>query len=111
MKQIDIDQVCKDVSESQTLNNIQGTINELVDRYSFGMRAMLDKHAPIIHRAVTVRRHAPLYTASLRDAKQSRRRLERLWKYSKEEADLLAYNVEVYACNLQKQREIIILPE
>ena len=78
MKQIDIDQFCKDVSESPTLNNILGTVNELVDRYSFGLRALLDKHAPIIHRVVTVRRHAPLYTASLLDAKHRRRRLERL---------------------------------
>ena len=69
MKQIDIDQLCKDVSESPTLNNIQGTANELVDRYSIGLRALLDKHAPIIHRVVTVRRHAPWYTESLRDAK------------------------------------------
>ena len=54
VKQIDIDQFCKDVSESRTLNTIQGTVNELVDRYSLGLRAMLDKHAPIIHRVVTV---------------------------------------------------------
>ena len=27
VKQIDIDQFCKDVSESPTLNNIQGTVN------------------------------------------------------------------------------------
>ena len=78
MKQIDIDQFCKDVRESPTLNNIQGTVNELVDRYSIGLRAMLDKHAPIIHRVVTIRRHAPWYTESLRDVKRRRRRLERL---------------------------------
>ena len=48
MKQIDIDQLCKDVNESPSLNNILGTINELVDRYSLGLRALLDKHAPII---------------------------------------------------------------
>ena len=33
VKQVDIDQCCKDVSESATLNNIQRTVNELVDRY------------------------------------------------------------------------------
>ena len=90
VKQIDIDQFCKDVSESPTLNNIRGTVNELVDRYNLGMRALLDKHAPIIQRVLTVRRHAPWYTESLHDAKRRRRRLERLWRHSKEEADLLA---------------------
>ena len=41
VKQTDIKQLCEDVSESPTLNNIQGTANELVDRYSLGLRARL----------------------------------------------------------------------
>ena len=44
MKQIDIDQFCKDVSESPTLNNIHGTVNEFVDRYSIGLRTLLDNY-------------------------------------------------------------------
>ena len=64
VKQIDIDQFCRDVSESPTLNNIQGTVNELVDRYSLVLRVLLDKHAPIIHYVVTVRRHTPRYTVT-----------------------------------------------
>ena len=80
MKHIDIDQFCKDVSESPTLNNIQGTVNELVDSYNLGLRALLDKHVPNIHLVVPVRRHAPWYTESLRDPKRRRRRLERLWR-------------------------------
>ena len=84
--------------KSPTLNNIQVTDNEHVDRYNLGLRAMLDKHVPIIHCVVTVRRHAPWYTESLRDAKRRRRRLERLWRHSKEEADLLAYRQQ---CRMQ----------
>ena len=64
VKQIDIDQFCKDVSESPTQNNIQGTVNELIDRYSLGLRAQLDKHASIMHRVETLRRHAPRYTVT-----------------------------------------------
>ena len=101
VKQIYIDQFCKDVSESPTLNNIQGTVNELVDRYNLGLRAVLDKHAPIIHRVVPVRRHAPWYTESLRDAKRRRRRLERLWRHSKEEADLLAYRQQCRSVSMK----------
>ena len=101
VKQIDIDQFCKDVSESPTLNNIQVTINELIDRYNLGLRALLDKHTPIMHRVVTVRRHAPWYTELLRDAKRCRRRLERLWRHSKEEADLLAYRQQCRSASMQ----------
>ena len=103
MKQIDIDQFCKDVSESLTLNNIQGTVNELVDRYSLGLRALLDKHAQIIQRVVTVRRYAPWYTELLRDGKHRRRRLESLWRHSKEEDDLLAYRQQCRSVSMQPQ--------
>ena len=61
----------------------------------------MDKHAPIIHRVVTVRRHGPWYTESLRDAKRRRRRLERLWRHSKEEADLLAYRQQCRSVSMQ----------
>ena len=61
----------------------------------------MDKHAPIIHRGVTVRRHAPWYTESLRDAKRRRRRLERLWRHSKEVADLLAYRQQCRSVSMQ----------
>ena len=45
VKQREIDRFCKDVSDSPTLNNIQETVNELVDRYNLGLSALLDKHA------------------------------------------------------------------
>ena len=54
VKQIDNDQFCKNVSELPTLYNIQGTVNELVDVYILRLRALLDKHIPIMHRVVTV---------------------------------------------------------
>ena len=101
MKQIDINQFCKDVSESPTLNNKQGTVNELVDRYSIGLRALLDKHAPIIHRVVTIRKHAPWYTESLHDAKLRQRRLARSWRHSKDEANLLTYRQQCRSVSLQ----------
>ena len=101
VKQIDINQFCKDVSESPTLNNIQGTVNELVDRYNVGMRAFVGSTCPNYTSFVTVRRHAPWYTESLRDAKRCRRRLDRLWRHSKEEADLLAYRQQCRSVSMQ----------
>ena len=56
VEQIDIDQFHKDVIESPTLYYIlQGTVNELVDRYSLGLRTLLNKHAPIIYCVVMVK--------------------------------------------------------
>ena len=53
-----------------------------------------------------VRRHAPWYTESLRDVKCCRRRFERLWRYSKEEADLLAYRQQDLLAYRQQCRSV-----
>ena len=58
---------------SINVNDWFGSYNVINDRYNLGMRALLDKHRPLIQRVVTVRRHAPWYTESLRDAKRRRR--------------------------------------
>ena len=55
----------------------------------------MDKHDSIIHRVVNVRRLAPWYTESLRDAKR------RLYRHSKEETDLLAYRQQCRSVSMQ----------
>ena len=53
VKQIGIDQFCKDINESPTLNYIQGT----VDRYSIGKRALRDpKRVEGVDRCITNKR-------------------------------------------------------
>ena len=55
------------------------------------MRLLLDKHAPLLQRTITVRPHARWYNEQLRDAKHVRRQLERKWRHSKTESDHEAY--------------------
>ena len=48
-----------------------------------------------------VRKHATCYTESVRDAKRRRRRLERLWRHSKKQADLLVYRQQCRSVSMQ----------
>ena len=61
------------------------------------MFELLDKHAPLKNRIITLRPAAPWYTESIRVEKQKRRKLERLWR-----ASGLAVHRQMYAdqCNL-----------
>ena len=56
-----------------------------------GLRDLVDVHAPLISRTVTPRPHAAWYDEELRDAKQTRRKLERKWRRSEQKSDHAAY--------------------
>ena len=59
--------------------------------YNETIGAIIDKHAPLTTRTVTVRPHTPWYNDSIRSQKCVRRQLERRWKTSGLECDGLAY--------------------
>ena len=48
--------------------------NDLAELYNSELRHVLDKHAPEVHRSITLRPHTPWFTAELRDAKREKRR-------------------------------------
>ena len=53
---------------------------ELADRYSAGLRRVLDQHAPLTSRKVTNRPSAPWRTDSARTANRGLRQTERKWR-------------------------------
>ena len=55
---------------------------DLAELYNSELRYVLDKHAPEVHRSITLRPHAPWYTADLRNAKREKRRCERAYRAS-----------------------------
>ena len=58
------------------------TDTELADRYSAGLRQVLDQHAPLTSRKVANRPSAPWRTDSIRTAKRELRQAERKWRSS-----------------------------
>ena len=53
---------------------------QLVDNHNVVMTDLLDKHAPRVSRYVSGRPRAPWHDASLKTAKQERRKAERKWR-------------------------------
>ena len=52
----------------------------LVYQYENLLRSLLDRHAPIKRRVVTVRPSAPWYSTEISQNKHIRRKLERKWR-------------------------------
>ena len=76
LKGIDMDSILQDLS-SEISSNIPEDIDSLASFYEKSLRSVLDIHAPIKDRHITLRPMTPWYNKSLRQAKQQRRRCER----------------------------------
>ena len=70
--------------EASTLCLDPGTsAASLLDQYDDTMSALLDKHAPLQTRTITVRPKVPWFNGDIKMAKQKRRQLERRWRQSR----------------------------
>jgi hypothetical protein len=69
-------------------------------KYNRVLRELLDKHAPLQERTIIIRPVAPWYNESIKEEKQKRRKLERVWRESE-----LTVHREVYkdqCCKVNK---------
>ncbi|EDO44116.1 predicted protein, partial [Nematostella vectensis] len=79
LRSVDIDQLSEDLLNSELFQNQQVNINNLVIKYDNTLKALLDKHAPLKAKLVTIRPKAAWYTPEISEEKRKRRRLERKW--------------------------------
>ena len=90
------------------------TDTELADRYSAGLRQVLDQHAPLTSRKVANRPSAPWRTDSVRTAKRELRQAECKWRSSGftvykglYSAKLIAYTASVCKAKRQYYNDVI----
>ena len=91
LKSINVDSFRNDIQVSSSLNDSSGTLDEITTRYVSSLNDLIDKHAPLLQRTITVRSQARWYDEQLRDAKHVRRQLERKWRHGKTKSDYEAY--------------------
>ena len=81
IKTINLNAVVKDIHDSLLVgDHSEQPLDKLVSIYQTELSALLNKHAPLKTRTFTIRPQAEWYTADIRQAKQLRRRAERLWR-------------------------------
>ena len=55
----------------------------LLEQYDTTLSLLLDKHAPVLTRTITIRPKVPWFNGDIKMAKQNRRQLERRWRQSR----------------------------
>ena len=75
LRKIDPDSFRKDILASG-LNDVIGDTDHLVQSYNRIMKDLIDKHAPLCRRVVTLRPNSPWYTPDLPLAKHTKRKAE-----------------------------------
>ena len=83
MKNLDINELAKDLENSTLIQNPADDLDELVANYNSVLRELFDKHAPMSEREVVLRPHSKWFNKQIQKAKQERRQAERKFQKSK----------------------------
>ena len=70
LRNINIQKFKEDVQIQMTQTYIGDNLDDMIERFNTSMTQLINIHAPIIHRSITPRPHAPWYTEELHDAKR-----------------------------------------
>jgi hypothetical protein len=79
LKDIDQNLFKQDIQMSDLASYSSEDVGSLVKQYNSTLTNILDDHAPLITKQVTLRPNTPWYTEELQVAKQCRRKAERRW--------------------------------
>ena len=91
VKAIDITSFTDDLSASELCQHPPSEPALLVDCYNTTLAELLDRHAPLKTKTVTVRPQVPWYSEEIREAKRARRRAERKWRKTRGAADFASF--------------------
>ena len=80
-----------DLSATKLCQHPPSELDKLVDCYNTTLADLLDHHAPLKTKTVTVRPQVPWYSEEVRVAKRERRRAERKWRSSGTAADFESF--------------------
>lgn len=85
-------------------------VNQLVQFYNVSLTSILEKHAPLKTKTITIRPRLPWYTNDLKELKLQRRRAERRWRKTNDLSDFQVFRSlrNLYSQKLQQSKFIHI---
>ena len=90
-KAIDIESFKDDLRKSRLCQDPPDALTDLVSCYGSTMTSLLDKHAPLQKKTITVRRQVPSFNNEIKEAKRLRRQGERIWRRTGLESDRVKF--------------------
>ena len=99
-RSIDFDKFRQDLANSSLLSDSSdhADLDALVGAFNDTLSHLVDSHAPLKTRTITIRSHSPWYTDEIATEKRKRRSLERRWRSSRLSSD---YENYVTQCNVE----------
>ena len=90
-KAIDIEAFKDDLRKWRLCQDPPAVLTDLVSCYGSTMTSLLDKHAPLQKKTITVRPRVPWFNNEIKEAKRLRRRNERIWRRTGLESDRVKF--------------------
>ncbi|KAJ8046931.1 Adhesion G-protein coupled receptor G6 [Holothuria leucospilota] len=107
INRIDMDEFKKDLSQSALCDDNLNDLHSIISTCDYSLKTLLDKHAPVKSKTVTIKPSRPWFTSSLNSFKRVRRQLEKKWLCSRTQDDLNAFkkarNDFIAACDNAKR--------
>jgi exonuclease III len=79
LKDVDPEQFGNDIQSSSLITHPAAELDDLVDQYNKELSCILNDHAPLQAKQVTLKLNTPWYTEDILHAKRKRRKAERQW--------------------------------
>lgn len=99
-KDIEITKFKLDI-EFSSISTSSGSANELVSIYNSALQSLIDLHAPIITKTITIRNNCEWYTTEIRKLKQECRKAERRMRKTNLTVDRLIFKEKCSAFTIQ----------
>ena len=96
---INIPTFIHDLTLALDIIDLAGTACELVTQYNTMVAKLMEKHAPIIEKRITLRPNSPWFNEDLHVAKHNRRKAERIWRLSKCPQDKKRFKLQCQTFN------------
>ena len=103
LRSIDLPSFREDIVQGLTVNDHSESVSDLLNRYNVHLTSVLDKHAPKKEKSVVVRPLQPWFTDELHQAKNERRKAERLWRRTG-----LTVHKEIYRAEKCKYNSLLL---
>ena len=91
LKRIDYSRFREEIKDLKLMHEKTLSLNDLVERYNTKLASLLNNHAPVRNKVVTLRPKSPWFTPEIKDQKAKLRRLERRWRKSRQIVDREIY--------------------
>jgi len=101
-KAIDREKFRDDIKDSFHSLKEYDNVDELADSYNSILNKLLEKHAPVKSKKVTIHPKAPWYTSEINEAKKTKRKAERKWRASR-----LTVHRQIYISERNKISKLI----